>query len=333
VARAEERARGHCARSRQALDRVDRLEARPLSLRVIRHADGDVNFERLLRASTPVASRQRGPPRRGEWNVVVRKLCSSGSPPIRGPGAAAPVKLSIQEARIARKTSATRAATRHDRLHCARGLAGPRAGGGRMATRPFAIDWKIDVAQIDSLAASPVLRGADERDRHERRTRPRMDGSAMAELAGGTAAAFAGDTAITDFGALDRPTMQELVRWKTLTVSGVDVASAPRKIVLGRHRARRVLRPAHRQSGRVDQPATALRTEYARRRASIRYRRLPQSRERLRLSYRQSLRRRRRGVAREAPGRCRGFRSATSRSAGATSSSRTSTSSRTIRRT
>ena len=44
---------------------------------------------------------------------------------------------------------------------------------------------------------------------------------------------YAGDVTISDFGSLDRPTSQELMRWKSLTLTGVDAASEPFKLALG----------------------------------------------------------------------------------------------------
>jgi hypothetical protein len=46
-------------------------------------------------------------------------------------------------------------------------------------------------------------------------------------------ATYSGDVSISDFGALDRPTSQELLRWKALTLTGVEVKSEPLKIALG----------------------------------------------------------------------------------------------------
>ena len=216
---------------------VDRLEAKPVSLRVIRHADGDVNFERLLRASTPpVASNKPATAAAdGEWDVAVRKLVFERlSADFADEAQQPPVKLSIQDARITAENFGNARGNKGTIDFTARvGPQGRVRGAGAMATRPFAIDWKIDVAQIDLLPLRPYF---------EAQTNVNVTSGAVgikgrlrygASAPGGPVAAFSGDAAITDFGALDRPTLQELVRWKTLNVSGVDVAAAPRKIALG----------------------------------------------------------------------------------------------------
>jgi uncharacterized protein involved in outer membrane biogenesis/uncharacterized membrane protein len=216
---------------------IDRLEARPLSLRVIRHADGDVNFERLLRASGPRAASSKAPAAQGDdaWNVVVRKLMFERlSADFEDQMVQPPVKLSIPEARIAAENVGSARGTKGTIEFAARiGSGGRVRAAGVMATRPFAIDWKIDVAQVDLLPLRPYF---------EAQTNVIVTSGALTangRLAyGGTgpagpAAAFAGNTTISDFGSLDRPTSQELLRWKTLTITGVDVADTPRKVALG----------------------------------------------------------------------------------------------------
>ena len=125
-----------------------------------------------------------------------------------------------------RKTSATSAARRARSTSRARiGIGGPRARDRALATRPFAIDWKIDVGRRRPPAAQALFRS-------RRRMSSSPSGAVSAKGRCHSPARsrperrrdFAGDVTISDFGALDRPTAQELVRWKTLTLTGIDVA-------------------------------------------------------------------------------------------------------------
>ena len=211
---------------------IDRVEARPLSLRVIRHANGDVNFERLLRASAPPASgKAPAPSSDGEWNVVVKKLlferlAAEFDDQVVQP----PVKLSIPEARIAAENVGNARGTKGTIDFTARFAQGGRArASGLLATRPFAIDWKVDVAQVDLLPLRPYF----EAQTNVIVTSGALTANGRLAYGGTSATAFAGNTTISDFGALDRPTSQELMRWKSLTFSGVDVSDAPRKVALG----------------------------------------------------------------------------------------------------
>ena len=215
---------------------IDRLEARPLSLRIVRHADGDVNFERLLRKSARAASDTTSAPQSdADWNVVVRKLLLERlSADFEDQVAQPPVKLSIPEARIAAENMGNARGTKGTIEFTARvGPAGRARAAGVMATRPFAIDWKVDVTRVDLLPLRPYF---------EAQTNVIVTSGALTAdgrltyggaTPSGPAATFKGNTTLSDFGALDRPTSQELVRWKTLTVSGVDVIGTPRKVALG----------------------------------------------------------------------------------------------------
>jgi hypothetical protein len=101
-----------------------------------------------------------------------------------------------------------------------------------LATRPFAIDWKIDVDGVDALPLKPYF---------EVQTNVILTSGAVSAkgrvtagaLPAGTSAGFSGDVTIHDFGALDRPTAQELMRWKTLTLTGINVTETPPKVALG----------------------------------------------------------------------------------------------------
>jgi hypothetical protein len=44
---------------------------------------------------------------------------------------------------------------------------------------------------------------------------------------------YVGDLAINGFGSLDEPDSQELMRWKSLAVTGIDLASAPFRVAVG----------------------------------------------------------------------------------------------------
>jgi hypothetical protein len=214
---------------------IDRVEARPVSLHVVRRADGVVNFERLVRASAPAA----GAPNPTaasvtEWSIAVKKLlfermAADFEDQVPQP----PVRLTIPEARIAAENLGNvRGAKGSVDLSARIGSAGRLRANGATTTRPFAIDWNVDLDTVELLPLRPYF---------EARTNVIVTGgsvSAKGRLSTATASGtpstrFAGDVSIRDFGALDRPNAQELVRWKMLTLTGVDVAEAPRKVALG----------------------------------------------------------------------------------------------------
>ena len=133
---------------------------------------------------------------------------------------------SARSARTSAMRAARRARSTFARASAAAGRArAQRAHGPRI---PFAIDWRVDATGLDLLPLKALRRIADEHHR-DRRGGSATKGALVvgADASGTTHATYAGDVTISDFGALDRPTGQELVRWKTLTLTGVDSGSAP----------------------------------------------------------------------------------------------------------
>ena len=214
---------------------IDRVEARPLALNVIRQADGVVNFERLVPTSAPASGTgNTAAPSGGEWSVVVRKLlfermAADFEDRVPQP----PVKLRISDARIAAENFGNVHGAKSTIDFTARIGSGGRAhASGPLVAQPFAIDWRLEANAIDLAPLRPYF---------ESKTNLIVTGGALTvrgrlTVTGVTespAAGFAGDVTITDFGSLDRPTSQELVRWKSLTLTGVNVATTPRKVGLG----------------------------------------------------------------------------------------------------
>jgi len=170
-----------------------------------------------------------------DWNVVVRKLLFERlAAEFEDQGVQPPVKLSISEARIAADNVGNARSTKSTIDFTARiGSGGRVRAAGAMTTRPFGIDWKVDLAQLDLLPVRPYF----EAQTNVIVTSGALTANGRVTYGGSTpsgpAATFAGSTTISDFGALDRPTAQELMRWKTLTLTGINVTETPPKVALG----------------------------------------------------------------------------------------------------
>lgn len=214
----------------------DRVEARPVSFRVVRQADGVVNFERLLPAKkatavTPGATAQAD----AEWSVVTRKsLFERITVDIEDRVPQPRVRLRLADARFATENFGNVQGAKSTVDFSARvGSVGHARVAGSMVAKPFAIDWRVDLKGIDLVPLRPY---------YDARTNVVVTGGRVGAKgrvvfagAGSGAAntSFTGDVTVDDFGSLDRPTSQELVRWKTLALTGVDVGTAPRKVALG----------------------------------------------------------------------------------------------------
>ncbi len=217
---------------------IDGAEFRQAAIRVVRQADGVVNFERMLRTTERTGIAAEGPrPARDDdgWAFTVRKLHFERlGADFEDRAAQPPVKLRLANADIAvDNMSNARGAKSAIEATARIGAAGRLRVSGGFATNPFAADWRIDAAGIDLMPLRPYF---------ESRTNIVVTGGAVAAKGrviytttgtSGPRASYAGDVTVSDFGSLDRPLSQELMRWKTLTLTGVDAATEPFKLALG----------------------------------------------------------------------------------------------------
>ncbi len=217
---------------------IDRVESQRAAFRLVRQENGGINFERLMRTNTatgtpaagaPVASADAG------WALLIRKLqLEHIAADFEDRAVQPPVKLKLADARIAVDNFSNAHDAKGTVTFATRvGAGGQLQFAGGFATSPFSADWRVNASGLDIVPLRPYF---------EARTNVIVTGGAVGTKgrltygAAGSAAAhatFAGDVTISDFGSLDRPTSQELVRWKTLTLTAVDVASEPPKIALG----------------------------------------------------------------------------------------------------
>jgi uncharacterized protein involved in outer membrane biogenesis len=216
--------------------RIEQALAPQAAIRVVRQADGLVNFQRLVRTSprtgTPAQSTQPGDV---GWQYVIRKISLdrlSAQFDDRVPQP--PVKLAIADAKIAAENlSNARNAKGNIDIVARIGASGRLHTSGAIATNPFAGDWRIDARTIDLVPLRPYF---------EARTNVIVTSGAVGAKGrltyspspGGEArASYSGDVSITDFDSLDRPTSQELARWKSLSISGINATSEPFNLALG----------------------------------------------------------------------------------------------------
>ena len=144
------------------------------------------------------------------------------------------VKLRLTDARLAAESVSNVPGVKGKIEFSSRvGAKGRLRFNGALVTNPFAGDWRIEATALDLMPLRPYF---------ESRTNVIVTGGALGakgrvvmatDPPRGARATYAGDVTISDFGSLDRPTSQELVRWKTLSLIGVDVASSPPRLALG----------------------------------------------------------------------------------------------------
>ncbi|MGE5090236.1 MAG: DUF748 domain-containing protein, partial [Candidatus Levyibacteriota bacterium] len=227
---------------------IDSAAWRGGTVRVLRQADGVINFERLVRtaegapaaapAVSPSAAPVTGRPAQSDaagWTVVARKALLEGvAADIEDRVPEVPVKLRIPDERIAiADFSNAKAAKARIDAFVRIGKAGRMRIAGALGMQPADLDWRIDATAIDLVPFRPYF---------ESKTNIVVAGGAVTTkgrltyAVGGRGAprvTYAGDITVSDFDSLDRPESQPLMRWKTLALKGVDLKSEPLQIGLG----------------------------------------------------------------------------------------------------
>jgi uncharacterized protein involved in outer membrane biogenesis len=217
---------------------IERTECRQAAIRVVRQADGVVNFARLVRATGSTGTRDVGSrpasPDTG-WSVVTRKLLLERvTADVEDRVPEPDVKLRVSVASLSADNISNERNAKGTMDATARiGTSGRLHMRGAVATNPLNADLRIDANGIDLVPLRPYF---------EAQTNIIVTSGAVAAKGRvvytstgpeSPSASYAGDVTVSNFGSLDRPTSQELVRWKTLTLTGVDTQSAPVKIGLG----------------------------------------------------------------------------------------------------
>ena len=218
---------------------IDEARWREGSLRVLRQGDGTLALERLVRgpgappaagaATTKDAAAEAG------WSVVARKASVErvvADVEDRVPKPA--VKLRVSDVRIAAENVGNAAAG------SARLDVGARIGArgrahvqGTLEKAPLRADLHVAASGIDIVPFKPYL---------EARTNVIVTGGAVeangrvvyaAAAQGAPRVSYRGEAAIVDFGSLDRPMSQDLVRFRTLRLTGIDATSDPLRVSVG----------------------------------------------------------------------------------------------------
>lgn len=209
---------------------IDSLEARQGTVRVLRDEDGGMHFERvILREGKAQAAGGAGKEAGGDWRVTVHRLLLERFAADFEDRAPEPdVKLRIADARIAAENLDIAPGAKAKIDVAARvGPTGRVRINGAVSARPASVDARVTASAIDLVPLKPYL---------ESRTKVILTSGTVAAKGRityadaeptGPQGRYVGDVIVTDFGALDRPGSQELARWKTLTLTGIDVTSAP----------------------------------------------------------------------------------------------------------
>jgi uncharacterized protein involved in outer membrane biogenesis len=217
---------------------IDRVALQRGSLRLLREADGSVNFQRLVRGAEGAAKSEPGKAQATgsqDFKFTIGKLdVERLAAEFEDRSVAPPVKLRMPDVRVsvANFSAADDAKSELDAT-VRIGNRGSVAVKGSLVVNPLAVDWRVDARRLDLVP----LRSYFEPQTNIVVTGGSVDARGRIVYAtprsGAPRISYRGDATITDFGSLDRPTSQELVRWKTVSLTGIEAASEPFAVALG----------------------------------------------------------------------------------------------------
>jgi uncharacterized protein involved in outer membrane biogenesis len=220
------------------------------ALRLVLLADGTLEMARVMRTSTTAGTTAGGNAATGAgatagtgtaddkslWTMLTKKLAfERTSIDFEDRGPQPPVKLAIRELTVKATDFGSASTGRANfTLRSRVGERGRLSFAGQFANAPLAVSGDLDASDLALLALRPYV---------EPRVNVVFTGGTLsakgrlavaAQAAAPARASWKGDVTIADFASLDKPTASDLARWKSLALSGVDLASEPLRIAVER---------------------------------------------------------------------------------------------------
>jgi uncharacterized protein involved in outer membrane biogenesis len=216
---------------------LDSVTLNDAALRLVREDDGHMNFERALgtTASPWHAGAGAEAVTEAQWQVAVHRFLADGLRADFDDRAVQPAAtLRVAHARLTAENIDTTPGSRANVDLAARiGTKGRIAVKGTASTQPLAADAAIDVAAIELAPFQPYVLASGA---NVVVTDGALNAHGRLVYATGSAGPnvhYAGDVVVNGFASLDQPAAQELLRWKTLAITGADVDTAPFRTAIG----------------------------------------------------------------------------------------------------
>jgi uncharacterized protein involved in outer membrane biogenesis len=211
--------------------RIAEVASHKAALRLARERDGSIDVARIMKTTAATSTTNER-----TWALTLGKVALDGvsidvEDHVPQPAVKYPVRdLSLEasnysNARDARSTVALRARV---------GERGRVAWNGTLTTNPVSLSGRLDASGLDLVKLRPYV---------ESQVNVSVTGGMLAakgvlalDVPEGAPAksAWKGDVVITDFAALDKPTASDLARFARLALEGIDVATEPFHVAVGR---------------------------------------------------------------------------------------------------
>ncbi|NWG88193.1 MAG: DUF748 domain-containing protein, partial [Hydrogenophilaceae bacterium] len=214
------------------------ISVREAAATLRREKDGTLNVERIARTGPPGAGdkAQAGPTAAAgsPWRIDLDALSlERGAVALEDLAVADPLKLTVAPIQLkAEKLSTARGQRGRIDLRATIDKSGTLAASGALTLDPPAGNLRVDARSIDFTPAQRYI--DDQVNLTVTSGAVSAKGTAVFEVPPGGAmkAAYKGDVAVTDFASVDKPTRQDLVKWKVLTLGAVDFNLEPLKVAV-----------------------------------------------------------------------------------------------------
>jgi hypothetical protein len=205
-----------------------------------REKDGKLNVERIARAG-PAAPQEKAArpadaakPASAAWRLDLDELSvERGAVALEDLAVAAPLRLTVAPIQLkAEKLSTAKGQRGNVTLRATVDKSGTLAAGGPLSFDPLAGNLRIDAR---TLNFAPAQRYIDDKVNVTVTSGAlSAKGAAAFELqpSGAIKASYKGDIAVTDFASVDKPTTQDLLKWKSLALGAIDFNLEPLKVAV-----------------------------------------------------------------------------------------------------
>jgi hypothetical protein len=198
---------------------------------VVRRKDGELNWLALVPEAPKAApAESKDPP--FLFNVAEIAL-AGGAVRVVDETPERPFRFSLDNVSLSVKGLGNAPLTKATvRFGCDAGARGKLAYDGSLELVPLRAEGKIDLAGLQLGAFAPYIEQAVQVVVSGGVLSSKGQFSAEAPDGGPVRIAYRADASVANFSSLDKPTSQDLLRWKSLAVRGIDFELAPLKLAV-----------------------------------------------------------------------------------------------------
>jgi hypothetical protein len=216
------------------------IAVREAATNLRREKDGRLNVERIARTGragaqeksqvAPAAAKPGGQP----WRLDLPELSVERSSVVfEDLAVGEPLKVSVTPIQLKAQNLSTAKGQRGNvELRATIDKSGTLAARGPLSLEPLAASLRVDARTINF---APAQRYIDDKV-NVTVTSGAISAKGMAAFelppGGAVKASYKGDVTVTDFASVDKPTTQDLLKWKTLSLGAIDFNLEPLKVAL-----------------------------------------------------------------------------------------------------